>query len=71
METDKDGHPPQRSGELILGIISETVALCLSGVTGYWRWATSRPGWVAGLLTLLPFLLIIYAAVSFSGLVRA
>ena len=49
----------------------ETAALCLGGVTGYWRWATSRPGWAAVLLTLLPVLLILYAAVSFAGIIKA
>ncbi|MPZ48488.1 MAG: hypothetical protein GEU75_04105 [Dehalococcoidia bacterium] len=71
MVIDKDGHPPQRGGALIPGIIRDTLALCVGGLTGYWHWAGTARGWPARFLLFLPLLLVIYAAVSFSGLVKA
>jgi hypothetical protein len=78
LDSDKDGHPPkrgeppQRSGAgVVLGIITDTLALLGNALASYWRWARSTQTWRDRALAYAPLLIVLYAVLAFSGLVKA
>jgi hypothetical protein len=78
LELDNDGHPPkrgeppQRSGAgIVLGIIEDTFALLGKALASYWQWARSTRTWRDRVLAYAPLLIVLYAALAFSGLIKA
>jgi hypothetical protein len=71
LESDKDGEPPQHSGAVIASVIRDTFGFVFRGLDSYWRWARTVKTWPDRAIAYSPLLLVLYAAVSFSGLVKA
>jgi hypothetical protein len=71
LESDKDGEPPQHSGAVIASVIKDTFGFIFEGLASYWQWARSVRSWPDRALAYSPLLLVVYAAVSFSGLIKA
>jgi hypothetical protein len=68
----KRGEPPQRTGAgVALGIVIDTIALLVKALASYWQWARSTQTWRDRVLAYAPLLIVLYAVLAFSGLVKA